>query len=194
VARYKPQHSTSRVFIIEVLPHFATAVSQSRSGGSSFAPLGFVAGLKTISRRLGAKLLISSTQSDKARYRRIGRCSGAGGIGALAVTACLVIAASPSPAAAAYWYGGWYRGSHKHKSAHKAHEPKAADAAGKELFGNVQKGPQQIFISINQQKLHLYSDGVHVADTSIATGVRAQTRCSGLRPIELLLDLANDVP
>src|SRR5262249_3006929 len=33
------------------------------------------------------------------------------------------------------------------------------------------KGPLQIFISINQQKLHLYSDGVHVADTSIATGV-----------------------
>jgi len=82
-----------------------------------------------------------------------------------------VIAASPSPAAAAYWYGGWYGGSHKHKSAHKAHEPKAADAAGKELFGNVQKGPQQIFISINQQKLHVYSNGVHVADTSIATGV-----------------------
>jgi L,D-transpeptidase catalytic domain len=130
-----------------------------------------VEGLKTISRRLGAKLLISSTQSDKARYRRIGRGSGAGGIGALAVTACLVIAASPSPAAAAYWYGGWYRGSHKHKSAHKAHEPKAADAAGKEPFGNVQKGPQQIFISINQQKLHVYSNGVHVADTSIATGV-----------------------
>ncbi|MGA8952688.1 MAG: L,D-transpeptidase family protein, partial [Xanthobacteraceae bacterium] len=33
------------------------------------------------------------------------------------------------------------------------------------------KGPLQIFISIDQQKLHLYSDGTHVADTSVATGV-----------------------
>ena len=41
----------------------------------------------------------------------------------------------------------------------------------KEPFGDIPKGPLQIFISINQQKLHLYSDGVHVADTSVATGV-----------------------
>ena len=41
----------------------------------------------------------------------------------------------------------------------------------REPFGQIQKGPLQIFISINQQKLHLYSDGVHIADTSIATGV-----------------------
>ncbi|MGN6748761.1 MAG: L,D-transpeptidase [Xanthobacteraceae bacterium] len=116
-------------------------------------------------------MLISSTRSDRARCWRVGRGIGAGGIGALAVTACLIIVAGPSPAAAAYGYGGWYGGSHKHKSAHKAHEPKAADAAGKEPFGNVAKGPQQIFISINQQKLHVYSNGVHVADTSIATGV-----------------------
>ena len=34
----------------------------------------------------------------------------------------------------------------------------------KEPFGNIPKGPLQIFISINQQKLHLYSDGIHVAD------------------------------
>jgi L,D-transpeptidase catalytic domain len=115
-------------------------------------------------------LLIASAQSDKARSRQRHGIGGSG-IGALAVTACLVIAANPSPAAAAYWYGGWYGGFHKHKSAHKTHEAKAADAAGKEPFGNVPKGPQQIFISINQQKLHVYSNGVHVADTSIATGV-----------------------
>jgi L,D-transpeptidase-like protein len=157
------------VFIIEVLPHFATALSQSRSGGSSFAPLGFVRA-DSISRRLGAKLLITSAQSDKARSWQRHGVSGSG-IGALAVTVCLVIAANPSPAAAAYWYGGWYGGPHKHKSAHKTHEAKAAEAAGKEPFGNVPKGPQQIFISINQQKLHVYSNGVHVADTSIATGV-----------------------
>jgi L,D-transpeptidase-like protein len=82
-----------------------------------------------------------------------------------------VIATSSSPAAAAYWYGGWPGGFHKHRSGHKAHEPKAAEAASKDPFDNVPKGPQQIFISINQQKLHVYSNGVHVADTSIATGV-----------------------
>jgi L,D-transpeptidase-like protein len=125
---------------------------------------------ESISRWLGAKLLISSTRNNKARFWRIRGAGGGGAIGALAVTAYLVIAASPTPAAAAYWYGGWPGGSHKHKSGHKAHEPKA-EAASKDPFGNVPKGPQQIFISINQQKLHLYSNGVHVADTSIATGV-----------------------
>jgi hypothetical protein len=79
----------------------------------------------------------------------------------------LAITTAASPAAAAYWNGGW----HKHRTAHKTHEPKAADRVDKEPFGQIQKGPLQIFISINQQKLHLYSDGVHVADTSIATGV-----------------------
>jgi hypothetical protein len=46
-----------------------------------------------------------------------------------------------------------------------------ADRKGSEPFGNVPKGPVQIFVSIDQQKLHLYSDGTHVADTSVATGV-----------------------
>ena len=46
-----------------------------------------------------------------------------------------------------------------------------ADRNGNEPFGNVPKGPVQIFVSIDQQKLHVYSDGTHVADTSVATGV-----------------------
>jgi hypothetical protein len=46
-----------------------------------------------------------------------------------------------------------------------------ADRTGSEPFGQVPKGPIQIFVSIDQQKLHLYSDGTHVADTSVATGV-----------------------
>jgi hypothetical protein len=33
------------------------------------------------------------------------------------------------------------------------------------------KGPLQIVISVDQQKLHLYSDGMLVADTAVATGV-----------------------
>ena len=38
-------------------------------------------------------------------------------------------------------------------------------------FGNISKGPMQIFISIDQQKLHLYSNGEKIAETLVATGV-----------------------
>jgi len=101
------------------------------------------------------------------RSRRAGGRAGS----AVAILASLAVTATASPAAAAYWYGGYFGGGHKHRTAHKAHEEKTVDRAGKEPFGDIRKGPLQIFISINQQKLHLYSDGVHVADTSIATGV-----------------------
>jgi hypothetical protein len=117
-------------------------------------------------------LLITRAPNHKTPSRRDRRVGG-GAVCALAVAACLALTASASPAAAAYWYGGWYGGWHKHRSAHKSHEPKAADRGGKEPANDIPKGPQQIFISINQQKLHFYSNGVHVADTSIATGVAA---------------------
>ena len=38
-------------------------------------------------------------------------------------------------------------------------------------FGKIPKGPLQLIISVDQQKLHLYSDGREVADTLVATGV-----------------------
>jgi hypothetical protein len=116
-------------------------------------------------------LLVTRARHNKTPSRRQRRVVGRGA-SALAVAVCLALTASASPAAAAYWYGGWY-GGHKHRSAHKSHEPNAADRAGKEPAIDIPKGPQQIFISINQQKLHFYSNGVHVADTSIATGVAA---------------------
>lgn len=50
-------------------------------------------------------------------------------------------------------------------------EHHGTERVSKEPFGDIPKGPLQIFVSIDQQKLHLYSDGVHVADTSVATGV-----------------------
>ena len=50
-------------------------------------------------------------------------------------------------------------------------EPKEAQHVSKEPFGVLPKGPMQIVISINQQKLHLYADGTEVADTLVATGV-----------------------
>jgi L,D-transpeptidase catalytic domain len=121
-------------------------------------------------------LLITRTRrayTQSTTLDRLDRLVRSGGVSAVAVTAALALSATAPPAAAAYWYGGYgsYGGWHRHKSAHRPHEPKAADRVSKEPFGDIPKGPLQIFISINQQKLHLYSDGVHVADTSIATGV-----------------------
>ena len=54
----------------------------------------------------------------------------------------------------------------KHKPKHKeaAHVPK-------DPFDSMPKGPLQIIISINQQRLHLYSDGAHVTDAMIASGM-----------------------
>ena len=72
------------------------------------------------------------------------------------VAICLALAAASSPA-----------------DAKTKHGPARADAehASKLPFGDIPKGPLQIFVSINQQKLHFYSDGTHVADELVATGV-----------------------
>ena len=71
--------------------------------------------------------------------------------------ACM-LATGPSPAVA--------EGKLKSALQHKA-----VEHVNREPFGAIPKGPLQIIISINQQQLHLYSDGTHVADTPIATGV-----------------------
>ena len=47
----------------------------------------------------------------------------------------------------------------------------ASEHAAKQPFGDIPKGPLQIFISVNQQKLHLYSNGEEVAETLVATGM-----------------------
>ena len=47
----------------------------------------------------------------------------------------------------------------------------AVQHAPAEPFGSIPRGPLQIIISIDQQKLHLYSDGTEVAETLVATGV-----------------------
>jgi hypothetical protein len=70
----------------------------------------------------------------------------------------LAVALASSPADAKSKAG--YRASHRE-----------AEHVSKLPFGDIPKGPLQIFISINQQKLHFYSDGVHVADELVATGV-----------------------
>ena len=109
----------------------------------------------------GALVTVSAWR-DKQLFRWDRRYAGSGGY-AIALLASLAVTTTASPAAAAHWYGDG------HHTAHKTHEAKAADRTDREPVGQVQKGPLQIFISINQQKLHVYSDGAHVADTSIAT-------------------------
>lgn len=52
-----------------------------------------------------------------------------------------------------------------------ARSMKPPEHASKEPFGRIPKGPLQLIISIDQQRLHLFSDGVHVADAPVATGV-----------------------
>jgi len=59
-------------------------------------------------------------------------------------------------------------------------EPKETERVSKEPFGTLPKGPLQIVISINQQKLHLYADGTEVADTLVATGVPALPTPTGV--------------
>jgi L,D-transpeptidase catalytic domain len=56
-------------------------------------------------------------------------------------------------------------------SAKIRHEPKEPERTAKAPFGELPKGPLQIVISINQQKLHLYADGKEVAQSLVATGV-----------------------
>ena len=59
-------------------------------------------------------------------------------------------------------------------------EPKETEHVSKEPFGTLPKGPMQIVISINQQKLHLYADGTEVADSLVATGVPALPTPTGV--------------
>jgi L,D-transpeptidase catalytic domain len=50
-------------------------------------------------------------------------------------------------------------------------KPPETEHASRHPFGIIPKGPVQIIISVDQQMLHLYSDGSHVTDTRVATGV-----------------------
>jgi hypothetical protein len=115
---------------------------------------------------LGAELSIQGARYGALFHAR----NGIGCLGALALCTALNLALSAAPASAQYYYridsGFWQRPKHRAVK----HVSKEQDVS-KDSFGDIPKGPLQIFISIDQQKLHLYSDGMHVADTSIATGV-----------------------
>ncbi len=91
-----------------------------------------------------------------------------------AIAQTCVLAITVSPAAAQGWnevrYHRWDQVQYKART-----KPKSAETehASKEPFGTIPKGPVQIIISIDQQQLHLYSDGTQVANALVATGVPA---------------------
>jgi L,D-transpeptidase catalytic domain len=104
----------------------------------------------------GLKLSINGARRARQQKSAAGVC--ACGLGA-ALT--VILAGTPALARSRYLF------VHRDLS----HRDAAAQPASKEPFGDIPKGPLQIYVSIDQQKLHLYSDGAHVADTSVATGV-----------------------
>jgi hypothetical protein len=75
--------------------------------------------------------------------------------------AAMSLVATSLPAAAA------------HAAPKDKHKPKHKETAhvSKDPFDSMPKGPLQIIISINQQRLHLYSGGAHVTDALIASGM-----------------------
>ncbi len=107
---------------------------------------------------------------DAQRGAQFYGAGGFGGVRTLALCTALTVALGPAPASAQY-YGFSYGFLHRSKHRAVKHPGKEAAKVSKDPFGDIPKGPLQIFVSIDQQKLHLYSDGTHVADTSIATGV-----------------------
>ena len=121
---------------------------------------------------------LSTNKRHVARCRRGCRYSGLFDPSLLAAATAAVVAftlATPvKPAAAQGWNAVWYEypARPRLKVRPKA-KPQAAvpDQVSKEPFGRIPKGPLQIIISIDQQKLHLYSDGSEVTETLVATGV-----------------------
>ncbi len=99
-----------------------------------------------------------------------------GGVWTLGLVCALTAGSAPAAMAQYYYYPYGYPPEFRHPSRHHpkvkpAAKVKETDHISKDPFGNIPSGPLQIFISIDQQRLHLYSDGVQVADTTIATGV-----------------------
>jgi lipoprotein-anchoring transpeptidase ErfK/SrfK len=97
-------------------------------------------------------------------------------VGAVAIGCALAAASSAS----AQPYDLRHHQRYSRAQPKPAPKPPEAVHASKEPFGTIPKGPVQIIISIDQQTLHLYSDGAHVTDTLIATGVPAHPTPMGV--------------
>jgi lipoprotein-anchoring transpeptidase ErfK/SrfK len=106
-------------------------------------------------------------------------------VATVAAAVGFALAAPAKPAAAQGWNAPWYE--YPGRPRPKLHRLRAApppaavpEPASKEPFGQIPKGPLQIIISIDQQKLHLYSAGTEVAETLVATGVPGHPTPVGL--------------
>jgi lipoprotein-anchoring transpeptidase ErfK/SrfK len=124
---------------------------------------------------------VANLSTDMKRVARFGRgCRDNGRFNpsvlaaATAAAVALTLAMPVKPAAAQGWNAVWYeypaRPRLKVRPKAKTQAP-VPEQVSKEPFGQIRKGPLQIIISIDQQKLHLYSDGSEVAETLVATGV-----------------------
>src|SRR5262249_21247976 len=121
---------------------------------------------------------LSTDMRHVARCRRACRYCGWFDPSMLAAATAAVftfaLATPVKPAAAQGWNAVWYEypARPRLKLRPKA-RPQAAvpDQVSKEPFAQIPKGPLQIIISIDQQKLHLYSDGSEVTEALVATGV-----------------------
>jgi hypothetical protein len=115
---------------------------------------------------------VADLSTDRARlasapFRRC-QCHGALlGACALGLAITLAMASSPATAQAPLKW----KATLNHKQ---------TEHLNKEPFGDIPKGPLQIIVSINEQQLHLYSNGTHVADALIATGVAARPTPMGV--------------
>ena len=94
---------------------------------------------------------------------------------ASAAVVAFALATPVEPAAAQGWNAAWYdypaRQRPRPRLKAAPPPPAVSEQASKEPFGQIPKGPLQIIISIDQQKLHLYSNGTEVTETLVATGV-----------------------
>ncbi len=142
----------------------------------------------------GSGVRINLTRLGRLPRRRLRNPAVLGAAGALVFAAPLTTAASPAVAdwlfgnifnPQAYDYGTitatpqlpnvrpWHRQSRRQ-------EGMKDERANKESFGKIPPGPLLIVISLDQQRLHLYSDGFHVADTLVATGRAAHPTPTGI--------------
>ena len=94
---------------------------------------------------------------------------------ATAAVLAFVLATPVEPATAQGWNPAYYdypgRPRPRHHRLKAAPQPAAPAQVSKEPFGQIPRGPLQIIISIDQQRLHLYSNGTEVTETLVATGV-----------------------
>ena len=90
---------------------------------------------------------------------------------ALAIGLAMTVTTSPAHAQFQSLFPSYQAPPHriKHKVARRHVEQR--QAASKLPFGDIPKGPLEIFVSIEQQRLHFYSNGVLVATEPVATGV-----------------------